>query len=104
MVDELFDLVLLKIEQTARPLYFVIRAPRGEHNNPESDAYFFDEGTCPTNWMRDVVAVISGGDEDPHGFATFVRRIQPPPGMDGNGNMANGHTGDLFTALFPETK
>lgn len=101
-----FDLVLLKIEPDALPVYFVVRHRRfpehgvkGSEEQADHDEYFFNEHTCPTNWTDDIVAVISEGDEDPHGFARFVRSIKPPDDMDWNGD---GHDG-TWVDLFPET-
>jgi hypothetical protein len=34
--------------------------------------YFYDEHTCPTNWIREVVEIIVGEDHDPHGIFQFV--------------------------------
>lgn len=42
-----------------------------------SSRYYYEEHTCPTNYLRDVVKVISeDGDEDPHGIFKFVS-IEP---------------------------
>jgi rubredoxin len=39
--------------------------------------YYYNEHTCPTNFMRDVVKVIDKtGDDDPHGVFKFVS-IEP---------------------------
>lgn len=37
--------------------------------------YHYDEGTCPTNWSKDIVAFIHQGDSDPHGVFTYVRHL-----------------------------
>ncbi len=34
--------------------------------------YYFNEHTCPTNYMRDVAEIICEGDSDPHGVFEFV--------------------------------
>lgn len=34
--------------------------------------YFYNEHTCPTNWLRDVEEIAIGEDTDPHGLAEFV--------------------------------
>lgn len=81
-----FDYVLLKVEPESHPLYFVIQA-RIFPNDPRDydiDSHFYNSHTCPINWTDDIVAVISGGDADPHGFATFVGRITPLSGIDEN--------------------
>lgn len=39
--------------------------------------YFYNEHTCPTNYMGNVLRVISGdGDTDPHGIFRFVK-VEP---------------------------
>ena len=35
-------------------------------------AYYYEESTCPTNYLRDVKEVRVGDREDPHGLARFV--------------------------------
>ena len=94
-----FDLVLLRVDPEAHPLYFVIEARQFPFETADAeqdgrDRYHYDEGTCPTNWVRDVVCVVSRGDEDPHGFARFVARRAPPVGYE-SGNAEYG-------AVFPE--
>lgn len=34
--------------------------------------YYYNDGTCPTNWLRDVIALVQDGDPDPHGCFEFV--------------------------------
>ena len=52
------------------------------------DAYFYDEHTCPTNWMRDVAEIRIGDNADPHGLFKF-EKIQ-------RGHLERDHvTGDL---------
>lgn len=94
-----FDLVLLRVEPEAHPLYFVLEQRRypSQTTGAEQDRhdhYHYDEGTCPTNWTDDIVCVVSRGDEDPHGFATFVARREPPAGYE-SGNAEYG-------TIFPE--
>lgn len=44
--------------------------------------YHYEEGTCPINWMRNIVEVIDPetGDDDPHGL--FVVRLVEPWKVD----------------------
>lgn len=54
---------------------------------PDDDAahsleYFFEEHSCPTNWLSECVAVIDDGDTDPHGFLVFVRHVDVPRDFD----------------------
>lgn len=80
------DFILLKVDPESHPLYFVINARNRERdhgpNDENHDAYYYNEHTCPTNWTDEIEAVISKGDYDPHGFATFVRRIPVPEKYD----------------------
>ena len=76
-----YDYVLLKVDPESHPLYFVIKARRWPDHPPpdhDNDSYFYNEHTCPTNWTDDIVAVVGNGEVDPHGVATFVRRVTPP--------------------------
>lgn len=34
--------------------------------------YFYDEHTCPTNWVHEIIEIIFEGDHDPHGVFRFV--------------------------------
>lgn len=38
----------------------------------EGARYFYDEHTCPTNWLRDIKQIEFKGDTDPHGVFEFV--------------------------------
>jgi hypothetical protein len=92
-----YDFVLLKVDPESHPLHLVIRARRWPGSDPNNghDEYFYNEHTCPTNWTDDIVAVISRGDPDPHGFAKFVRRVTPTDDED--------EDNDPWFFLFPET-
>ena len=49
----------------------MIQTPEGWGYNEE---YFYNEHTCPTNYMTEVVKVISeDGNEDPHGIFAYVK-------------------------------
>lgn len=93
-------LVLLKRDGPS-PVYFVVSdhdhidgvEPTDEERQVNAE-YLYEEHSCPTNWLRDVVAVIEDGDADPHGFLSFVRACPSPPGFD-------EHDVDWAT-IFPE--
>lgn len=81
------QLVLLKLEAGDRRVFFVLKQPiyayqKAADWTPESDHYFFEEHSCPKNWLKDVVGIIENGDEDPHGFLKFVRAVDIPEGFD----------------------
>jgi hypothetical protein len=51
---------------------FRIVKPGEEH---DGDAYFYDEHTCPTNWLRDVTEVRFRDSDDPHGLFRWVSTV-----------------------------
>lgn len=75
---------LLRREDTTGTLYLVVKSmrfvnpakPESEEEHQGHHRYYFEEGTCPTNYFREVLAVIAddeeGLDGDPHGVFTFV--------------------------------
>jgi len=70
-------LVLLRIPAYSEPIYLVVSATQYRPEEPcgEGDAYFYDEYTCPSNWLGDVEVVIQGDSTDPHGIAQWVASI-----------------------------
>ena len=80
--------------------YFVFSGPVRKYDDEETrqsgDAFFFEENSCPTNWIKRCVAVISDGDTDPHGFLEFVRSTPGVNGVWGN------ETHDDWIEIFPE--
>ena len=88
---------LLTIPPRDEPVYLVVHGGRygDDHNEGGTTAYYYDEHTCPTNWVSEVEAFILDGDSDPHGVAQFVRRVDTPPLPEGVADY------DL-PALFPE--
>lgn len=81
---------LLKFDGKEGPVFFILECSRYHGNEvpksieaqQESDRYGFEEHSCPTNWLRDVVEVVRDGEIDPHGFLTFVRSVDMPEGDD----------------------
>jgi hypothetical protein len=70
---------LLRFDGMEGPVFFIMKCSRyrveSDEEQQSSDRFFFEEHSCPTNWLRDCVEVISAGDIDPHGFLKFVRSI-----------------------------
>lgn len=85
------QLVLLRIPPCEKPIYLLVKGMRFETDGKvESDEdreghkrYFYEEHTCPTNYLHDVVAVMVDGDSDPHGLAEYVTAIDRPAAFDG---------------------
>lgn len=50
----------------------------GRLTDDEHDRYYYDEHTCPTNYMRDVIEVIDlrSMDTDPHGVFRYIKTIE----------------------------
>ena len=60
------------------PVYFLVEGFSFKddiHEINDSSSYFYEEHSCPINWLRDVFMVIEGSDTDPHGFLEHVRTI-----------------------------
>jgi hypothetical protein len=78
--------VLLRHEQSK--LFMIHLNPYWKVGRPyaeeaEHQTYYYNEHTCPTNWIRGIEAVIFEGDQDPHGVFHFVRavRVQDNPAL-----------------------
>jgi hypothetical protein len=76
-------MALLKLAADNRTVWFVIDGIYINHGSDDRgsqdrDRYFYEEHSCPTNWLRDVAAVIEDNDSDPHGFLEFVRSVEVP--------------------------
>ena len=60
------------------PVTLIVEGMRLENDSKpddwENDSFFYDEHTCPTNYLTEVVKVIAeDGDEDPHGIFAYVK-------------------------------
>ena len=94
-------LTVLRFDGKDCPTFFVMKADRYRDDpaqtNDEyqkSQQYFFESHSCPTNWLRNCIAVIKDGDTDPHGFLSFVRAIDIDLGFD--------EDAAEWSVLFPE--
>lgn len=65
--------------KTVPPITLKLHAWKYAHSaNDSAEAhehhqrYYYDEHTCPTNFMSQVEQIIFEGDEDPHGVFEFV--------------------------------
>src|SRR3990167_1571469 len=95
-------MALLKFDGKDGPVFFVMDHARYHDGESESDEenqshqrFFFEEHSCPTNWLAECVAVIEDGDCDPHGFLDFVRAVDVSEDFDADDD-AN------WLTLFPE--
>ena len=76
------SLVLLKLDATDGPVYFIMDHNRYSDKSGETYEeaanhleYFFESHSCPANWVSECVAIIKNDDMDPHGYLTFVRFV-----------------------------
>lgn len=70
-----------------RPFTLIVRGMRFEGRDKDHDeghgAYFYEEHTCPTNILSDIVRFIDEtGNEDPHGIFTYVKTEEGDPRED----------------------
>lgn len=94
-----FDLLVL--EPQAKPVYFVMAGKSYHRGQPDKDAaenkrYFYEEHSCPTNWIGNASMIAIDGDTDPHGILSFVRSVPVDMNFDPNDE------DELITDAFPE--
>lgn len=79
---KLDTLVLLKCN-TDPKLFIVAKGmrfgERSEEDHRGGARYFYEEGTCPSNYFEATVAVMHDGDTDPHGLFNYVKEVTLPP-------------------------
>jgi ribosomal protein L37AE/L43A len=90
---------LLVLEPQDKPIYFVLT---GRHYQTIPDdaydgvQYFYEEHSCPTNWIGNTVMISVDGNTDPHGFLRYVRSM--PSRLSG---IPNARAEEIIKA-FPE--
>lgn len=67
---------LLCIPPHEKPVYFVVAgskiSPRDSGDEELGHTkFFYEEHTCPTNWLGEVLEVVDRGDRDPHGLFKY---------------------------------
>lgn len=69
--EEVYDLLVLSPQD--KPVYLIVSTE--DYGRKERDqSFYYNEHTCPTNWIKDVVGIVIGNDPDPHGLFEFVGR------------------------------
>ena len=90
--------VLLAYHKKEEHFFLVVEDKAYDHDGKGHDldkSYYYNEHTCPTNWMGgSVIRLLDGkeGDDDPHGIFQFVAaklktEIDSQYGEDHNGNL-----------------
>lgn len=83
-------LCLLKFNGKDGPTYFVmkdemdLRETDTDERIAELRKFFYEEHSCPTNWLSRCIMVAQDGDTDPHGFLEFVRFVRVPDDVQTN--------------------
>jgi hypothetical protein len=70
-------LVLLELDKHRSPVQLVVRGMRfeGIERDCAGDAYFYNEHTCPTNYLTSAEVIMEADDADPHGLFTFTKAV-----------------------------
>lgn len=92
-------LALLKLNDVYFIFNYEIYKPNAEIKTNDkiqyNAEYFFEEHSCPTNWILKCIMIVKDGDIDPHGYMKFIRVIE----ID---NHFNEDDKDRILNLFPE--
>ncbi len=91
-------LTLLEYPPSDKPLRFLLAGHRYESKRDKSrrdSRFFYEEHSCPTNWIGESEMIAFDGDTDPHGFLRYVREVDRPDLPDNDGDAA-------LRQLFPE--
>ena len=94
-------IVMLELPPQTKPITILLKEQHIRFNADDEEdqdglRYYYDEHTCPTNWMR-VGAVVFDGREDPHGLFRFVRVIDDAEDRE----LHNGGAESLLASLSP---
>ena len=88
---------LLRLVKTDEPIYFVMKGT--DYHDRDGNAFFYEEHSCPTNWIRHTEEIWVGSDNDPHGFLEYVDSVKDEDVKTG------GINDDLqFVDAFPQLK
>lgn len=74
------SLVLLRHGDIA----LVVKGLKFQENLAGDSSYYYNEHTCPTNYMRDVKVIINlrTGETDPHGIFKYVKEVPYDPAIE----------------------
>lgn len=68
--------VTMVLPPQTKPITFVVDTHGFDYDDGEAIdhgcSYFYNEHTCPTNWLREVDEILIDGKEDPHGLFEWV--------------------------------
>jgi len=91
--------LLRLFDREGTSVYFVVEGVADISKDDLNDSYFFDEHSCPTNYVP-VEAIMTPTDNDPHGvFDYIVTRWMPKAYVKA---MSCGDRDAFLRELFPE--
>lgn len=68
--------VLLKLLPQKKIIYIVVKGMRFDGGDDDNnDEYFYNERTCPINYLNKIELICIGQDDDPHGLFEYVETI-----------------------------
>ena len=72
-------LVALELPENTEPIFLIVKGRwfDGDKNDSGSQ-YYYEEGTCPINFLQEAVEVIHNGEPDPHGLFNFMKSVEHP--------------------------
>jgi hypothetical protein len=73
----LSDAVLLALTPGV-PVLLVVKGRRSEAEALERHRYYYDEHTCPTNYLTEALCILTPDDPDPHGLFRYVTAVPMP--------------------------
>lgn len=81
-------IVLLKMDITEKEVYIIVKDylyyHNGEYSTDEDLEYFYNEHTCPSNYLR--FPIIVDGDTDCHGIFKFIEAVPRPSDWSDHGS------------------
>jgi len=67
--------VLLKLKPTNKVLYLIVGGRKFNTHEENLDRYEYEERSCPTNYLKNILEVYSGDEYDPHGLFEYIETI-----------------------------
>lgn len=74
-------LILLDSNFSDKPIQVIVRDNYGASfedsvDQLSRDLYYYNKGTCPTNYLQNIEFILEGGDRDPHGIFQFNSAVE----------------------------
>lgn len=100
--------LLRLFQRDGTPVYFVVEGCASteviaEGDNPLDHSFYYDEHSCPTNYVP-VDDIRTPDDDDPHGVFEYVRTVWMPAEYAEAAEGIECEESDFIAALFPEIK